>query len=434
MPEATREILDVLKSLFLKAQERLLTVEAAIQAGLVLASLLVSILVWKPLGARIYGKAEATTGEWVRQLLRTFAKYGWLIPFMLLCQISASAMGLAGKPALLIGIFTNLSAAWFAAQILRAVVPSRFWGKALAYTAWTMAALHILGLLDPVIAFLDGLGVTFGETRLTALVLVKGLLLGVILLQAASVTSRIADQRIVHSSLSPSLQVLTVKALRFGLFAGAGLVVISSMGISMTSFAVFSGAVGVGIGFGLQKIFSNLVSGIILLLDRSIKPGDTIEVQGAYGYIRSLHARYASVLTRDGKEYLIPNEVLITNQVINWTFSDNQVRLRLPVGITYDSDLRLALRLMEEAGLKCERVMKDPAPASRLIGFGDNSVNLELRVWILDSDKGIGGVRHDVLLAIWDSFHENGIGMPFPQRDVLLKPESELKVTLDRKK
>ncbi len=140
------------------------------------------------------------------------------------------------------------------------------------------------------------------------------------------------------------------------------------------------------------------------------------------------------MLTRDGKEYLIPNELLITNQVINWTFSDNQVRLRLPVGVTYESDLRLALELMEKAAEKCPRVMKDPEPAARIIGFGDSSVDLELRVWIRDSDKGIGGVRHDVLLAIWDSFHENGVGMPFPQRDVLLKQDSELKVTLDDKR
>ncbi len=279
MPEAMQKILETLKSLFIKAQERLLTVEAALQGLLVLASFFLALLVWKPVERRVRSKAEAIDGEWVAQLLRTFARYGWLIPFMLLCQISAFAMGMAGKPTLIIGIFTNLSAAWFAAQILRSLVPSRFWGKMLAYTAWAMAALHILGLLEPVIGFLDGLGVTFGETRLTALVLVKGVLLGVILLQAAAVTSRVADQRITHSSLSPSLQVLFVKTLRFGLFAGAGLVVISSMGISMTSFAVFSGAVGVGIGFGLQKIFSNLVSGVILLLDRSIKPGDTIEVQ-----------------------------------------------------------------------------------------------------------------------------------------------------------
>ncbi|WP_018124386.1 mechanosensitive ion channel family protein [Desulfovibrio oxyclinae] len=432
MQYSASQLLEKAKAATAEIADRVLDWEAALQAGLVATSLALALVVWKPARRRLFAKAETVHGEWLAKIVRTFARSGWLLPFMLLCRLCQESLGMFDRPAMLVGVFTNLSAAWLAAQLLRSVIASRFWGRALAYAAWGVAALHILGLLEPAAAFLDGLGLSFGETRLSALVLLKGVLLGVLLLQAASVTSRIMEQQISGSTLSPSLQVLFGKALRIGLYAGVGLVVISSMGISMTSLAVFSGAVGVGIGFGLQKIFSNLVSGVILLLDRSIKPGDTIEVQGAYGFIRSLHARYASVLTRDGKEYLIPNEHLITNQVINWTFSDNQVRLRLPVGISYESDVRLALDLMLQAARQSPRVVTDPAPNALLVGFGDSSVDLELRVWIADTDQGIGGVRHTVLLGIWDLFHEHGIQIPFPQRDVLLKQDSSLRVSVDR--
>lgn len=432
METAAQNIVSTIQALALRAWDAALTLDTAIQVMLVLGAFLISYLIWKPVRGKLLIRAEEMPGEWLKRLLTAGAGYGWLLPFMLLCEAASAGMAASDMGSAFIRVMTHLSAAWFAVVIIRAVVSSSFVGKGLSYAVWIMAVLHIMGLLDPVSLFLDGLGITFGETRISVLVIIKGSILGVLLLQAASVTSRVADQRIVRSDLSPSLQVLFTKALRICLFAGVGLIVISSMGISLTSFAVFSGAVGVGIGFGLQKIFSNLVSGVILLLDRSIKPGDTIEVQGAYGYIRSLHARYASVLTRDGKEYLIPNEHLITNQVINWTFSDSNVRLRLPVGITYESDLRLALKLMEESAGKCSRAMSNPPPAARLVGFGDNSVDLELRVWIRDSNMGVGGVRHEVLLAIWDAFHEHGVQMPFPQRDVLLKPDSKLTVTLDR--
>ena len=174
-------------------------------------------------------------------------------------------------------------------------------------------------------------------------------------------------------------------------------------------------------GFGLQKVVSNLVSGVILLMDKSIKPGDVIQMGESYGRIQSLGARYVSVVTRDGTEYLIPNEDLITRQVINWSFSNPLVRLKIPVGVSYSSDVPTAMRAMRDSAAKIPRVLASPTPFCLLMGFGDSSVDLELRFWISDPENGIANVCSDVRLAIWERFAKQGIQIPFPQRDVHLR-------------
>ena len=177
-----------------------------------------------------------------------------------------------------------------------------------------------------------------------------------------------------------------------------------TVGIDLTAFAVFTGAVGVGIGFGLQKAVSNFISGISILIDKSIKPGDVISVGDTYGWVSSLGARYVSVVTRDATEYLIPNEQLITERVINWSYSTAEVRLKLPVGISYSADVRKAIELCQQAANETPRVLNQPKPACLLKGFGDNAVNLELRVWINDPRNGVSNVKSEVFLRIWDNF------------------------------
>ena len=205
-------------------------------------------------------------------------------------------------------------------------------------------------------------------------------------------------------------------------------IALTTVGLDLSSFALLGGAVGVGIGFGLQKVVSNLVSGLILLLDRSIKPGDVIEIDGTYGWINSLRARYASVITRDGKEHLIPNEDLITSKVVNWSFSDKNVRVRVPIGISYDSDPREAIELCLEAARAAPRVLNDPEPRCLVIAFGEHSVKLQLRFWIEDPSNGVGNVRSEVLLAVWDQFQKAGIEIPYPQQDIHVRglPEALL--------
>jgi small-conductance mechanosensitive channel len=217
------------------------------------------------------------------------------------------------------------------------------------------------------------------------------------------------------------VRVLTGNLVRIALISVALLIGLNAVGIDLTAFAVFSGAVGVGIGFGLQKVVSNFVSGIILLLERSIKPGDVIEVGSTFGSITYLGARYASVRGRDGKEYLIPNENLITNQVVNWSYSSLLVRLDVPFGVAYDSDLHAVRELAVEVAKRTKRVLTSPTPVCHLTAFGDSAVNLLLRFWIEDPANGVTNIKGAVLLGLWDAFKEHRIEMPFPQRDVRIR-------------
>ena len=231
------------------------------------------------------------------------------------------------------------------------------------------------------------------------------------------------------SGLSPSVQVLLSRLGTLFLFSAVVVLILTYLGLDLTFLALFGGALGLGLGFGLQKIFANLVSGFILLADKSIKPGDVIQLGDKYGWINFLGSRYISVITRKGTEHLIPNEHLITSEVINWSYSNNLVRLDVPVGVAYNADLEKAKDLMLEAAAVTKRILKDPGPSCHLSSFGDNAVNLELRVWIDDPQNGLGSVKSDLQWGIWRRFREHGIEMPFPQRDVYLKsvPEAMLR-------
>ncbi|SMF36168.1 mechanosensitive ion channel family protein [Desulfovibrio gilichinskyi] len=325
------------------------------------------------------------------------------------------------KPSLLV-IAGSLTAAWVIIKIASSLVMNTFWARVISTTAWVMAALNVFGLLGKTVAFLDTVGFVYNDKNLSIIVLFKGAILLLALVQVATFSNKIAQDRIAKSrSLSPSLQVLLSKACKLGLMALAIYLGLKGIGVDFTGLTVFSGAVGVGVGFGLQKVISNLVCGVILLLERSIKPGDIIEVGNARGKIKSLNARFIAMETFDKKEYLIPNDSLITGQVINWTYGDSTVRLRIPFGVAYSSDVREAIKVSEAAALTVTGVLKNPAPACRMTGFGASSVDFELRIWIGDPEKGTGRVKSDTLLAIWDAFKEKGIEFPFPQQDIFIK-------------
>jgi small-conductance mechanosensitive channel len=325
---------------------------------------------------------------------------------------------------------SSLLAAWLLIRISTRLIAEPFWAHSTAVVAWTLAAMNILHLLDPTLAFLDGFGVTFGEGRISVLSIFKALAMIALLLSVALALSKFIQLRISRvPNLTPSIQVLLSQLARFGLIVAAFLVSATSVGIDLSSFAVIGGAVGVGIGFGLQKVVSNLISGVILLLDGSIKPGDVIEVGETYGEVNSLGARYTSVITPDGTEWLIPNEDLITQQVTNWSYSSKFVRRRVPIGIAYNSDLDLATQLILDAAAETDRILADPIPKCLLKGFGDNSVDLELRYWINDPEQGVSNIADAVLRCVWKKFQQNEIEIPFPQRDLYIKNDS-LKVTV----
>jgi small-conductance mechanosensitive channel len=237
---------------------------------------------------------------------------------------------------------------------------------------------------------------------------------------------RLASRVINHSikraqSLDPTQQLLAQKLVGVALLVGAFFLAIDIVGIDLTALAVFSGAFGLAIGFGLQKTFGNLIAGIILLMDRSIKPGDVIVVGESFGHVTKIGVRAVSIVTRDGKEHLIPNENLMTQEVENWSYSNTNVRVHIPIGVSYDCDIALAQKLMIEAAMEPARVLKAPKPTVWLRAFGESSVDHEILVWIKDPESGVGNVQSEILNRVWVLFKENGIEIPFPQRDIRIK-------------
>jgi small-conductance mechanosensitive channel len=240
----------------------------------------------------------------------------------------------------------------------------------------------------------------------------------------AARAAKYLEKRVTHhTTLDASVKVLVGKGLQISFMIMALFVGLSAVGIDVSSLALFGSAIGVGIGFGLQKIVSNLFCGAILLIDGSIKPGDVIALDNGniYGWVNRLSSRCVSVRTRAGEEHLIPNEDFITQKVENWSYSDKNKRLRIPVGVSFDTDVPKAMELLAEATKGLERILKHPEPAARLIGFGDSAVDLELRIWISSPEKGVRNVISDVYVRIWELFREHNIQIPYPQRDIHIK-------------
>jgi len=299
---------------------------------------------------------------------------------------------------------------------------NRFWARILAIALWVWASLYVFHLIDPWHRLLQHVDFQLGQVHVSLLHVQRAFFL-LLALYWLSKNLRILFHfwLTIKSGLTPAVQILLHRLGSIFLFSACVIIVLHYLKIDLTVFALFSGALGLGLGFGLQKVFANLVSGFIILADKSIKPGDVIQLGDKYGWINFLGSRYISVITRNGTEHLIPNENLITGEVINWSYSQNLVRLNVPVGVAYGSDLEKVRELMLAAAADTLRVLKDPNPACLLTGFGDNAVNLEARVWINDPQNGIASVKSDLFWGIWQRFRDHGIEIPYPQRDVHLK-------------
>ncbi len=316
-----------------------------------------------------------------------------------------------------------LAGAWLLISVVSHAIRKRVVGRLFALVVWVFVAASILGILDDVRTILDGIGFTIGDVRFSVLRALKAFFFVSLLVWAALSAGNFLDKRIQKiDELTPSLRVLLGKILRIALIVFAVMVAMQLLHIDLTALTVLSGAIGVGIGFGLQKVVSNFISGMIILLDESIKPGDTITLGETFGWIRELRARFVSVVTRDGREYLIPNEDFITTQVINWSFSDNYVRLDVPFGVAYDSDPHHVIEVAVEAAASVDRVETQyNRPVCWITEFGDSSINFLLRFWIDDPQQGLTNIRGKVMLALWDAFKENDIKIPFPHREVIMK-------------
>lgn len=323
---------------------------------------------------------------------------------------------------LYLAICANLVTAWFIISLLSRLARNRLLGRTLAVAIWTLAALNITGVLPAVLDALESATFGIGDRQVSLLAIANGLIMAFVLIWLAVLVSRLVERRILSTpDLAPATQVLLSKLFRIGVLTGAIVIALDLTGIDLTALAVFSGAVGLGIGFGLQKVVSNLISGFILLTDKSIKPGDVITLGETFGWINKLNARYVSVITRDGREFLIPNEDLITNQVINWSYSDKNIRLEIKFGVSYDSDPHLVRKIAVEAATDVERVLSSPAPVCHLVEFGDSSIDFVLRFWIIDPAEGVVNIKGKVFLALWDTLKEHDVKIPFPHREVILR-------------
>ena len=412
-------------------ETELLVWPTAVQFGVTLAALAATLLLSPPV--RRWLAALATNPKIDFRMRASFTAAGTVVrPFLWLVMVWVAGLvaDAADYPGGFLRTIESLLFLWVVIRLASQLIRNRPLRRLVATCAWTIAALNIFGLLDPAIELLDDLAFSLGKVRVSLLLVIKSLLALAVLLWLALIVSRVADRSIrAAESFTPSIQVLFSKLLRIVLITVAFLLALNIVGVDLTALTVFGGALGVGIGFGLQKIVANFISGIILLLDKSIKPGDVIAVDQTFGWINHLGARYTSVITRDGTEHLIPNELLITERVENWSHSDNRVRFKISIGISYKADVYRARELCVEAAAETERILSEPAPVCHLIGFGDSSVDLETRVWIHDPMKGVTNVLSDVRLKIWDKFHDHGIEIPFPQRDLHLRAgDAALKV------
>lgn len=374
-------------------------------------------------GPRLRGWMQSREGwpKWRLRVLVLIHRRLRAIFFVVLVWLTVAVMQEITWPSrsyLLLSL-SNLALAWLVIVFSTRLIGNPLVRRAARWAALIWVTLRVLDLTDNMARLLDRMAIEMGEIRISVLMVLQMVTTLVIFFLVAKFLARWLSARIAASEdLSPSMRVLSVKLLQTGLFILAFVIGLRAIGVDLTALAFLSGAIGLGIGFGLQKVVSNLVSGVIILMDKSIKPGDVISIGETFGWINHLGARYASISTRDGREYLIPNEDLITGQVVNWSHSDEFVRLDIHFGTSYADDPHLVRRIATQAALADDRVLATRPPVCHIVGFGDSSVDYVLRFWIKDPTGGLTNIRGKVFLALWDTFKAHDVSIPFPQREV----------------
>jgi small-conductance mechanosensitive channel len=349
----------------------------------------------------------------VRALIDNFA----VLVFILLISIIRPALEAAATHprTYLLLVANNLATAWVVIAIITSLIRNHFINRVVAVTAWTIAALSIMGLLDGTVAALDSRAIVLGGLRISPLLLLKLTALLLLAIWIATALSNFLERRVQASEdLTPTMQVLLGKLIRIGVMAIAIIVVLSASGIDLSVLAVATGAVGVGIGLGLQKIVANFVSGIVLLADKSIKPGDVITTGEHFGWVSKMGTRYTSVDLKDGREVLVPNEDLVTQRVINWSYTSDRMQLQIRFNTSYGDDIRKTQSSAVEAALSVPQVMKEPAPSCHVTAFGATALEFVLWAWIKSASEGPTRVKSAVMIALWDTFEREGITIPKP--------------------
>lgn len=398
--------------------------ELTIQIVLLMIVLLIGLLVGKPIRLMVRRKTKpiqfhnALLISFVNRLIRLIPFYTCVIILWVVIQV----FNRLNADHFLMTLILNLSFAWIIIQLASTVILDRYWSRLTALIVWFLAALNIIDIFDRAISLLDNSGISIGENRLTLWSLLQAAIILVVLLKTVNWGGKYVEKQLDYvPGLNDSTRLMMTKVIHVTMMVLVTLIVLNSLGIDFSSLAIFSGAIGVGVGFGLQKVVGNYISGLILLSEKSIKPGDVLQIGDTFGRVRLMGGRYVSMVTRDEKEYLIPNEDLITQQVINWSYSSNEIRLVVPFGVAYKSNPHEVIEQVSKAVLETDRVLSDPQPACLLMGFGDSAINFELRFWINDPQNGLSNIKSRALLKIWDILKENNIEIPFPQRDIYIK-------------
>ena len=359
----------------------------------------------------------------LRQFMRVLVDSAATGVFALLMTLARTVMVISTWPSrsYLLSVAANLALAWLVILLVTSGIRNAFFVRVVSLSAWLVAALSIVGRLGPTIDALDSVSVVLGGLRLTPLLLIKLGILLIVALWLSNIVSNFIEGRISRSGdLTPSIQVLLNKMIRVGLMIFAVAVAMSAVGINLSALAIFSGAAGVGIGFGLQKIVANFISGIILLADKSVKPGDLVTIGDSSGRISAMKTRYISVAAGDGREFLIPNEDLVTQKVTNWTYTDKNTLVKVTFGTNYDADPRLVCKLAIDTAATAPRALKNKPPNCILTEFAENGMKFSLTFWIADPD-GMDNVKSDVMLALWEAFKRENIKVAYPVRELLVR-------------
>jgi small-conductance mechanosensitive channel len=395
-------------------------IETGIVGALIVAALAAGLFAGRLMGPRAGALWTRHLGQHVEGI---GGRVGGIIRHGVAAALLAILLAAGDWPPIavaMIGFFLGTAVARMTVEVLRGLGIPRWMTWPVAFILFAATLSYAVGGLAPIQTKLSAIGLPIGAKFFSLYSLVVALLTIVCLFAGIRLANRLIGHAILRSTgFDPTQKLLTQKLAGIAVIVVAFFVGVDLLDIDLTTFTVFSGALGLAVGFGLQKTIGNLIAGIILLLDRSIKPGDVIVVADKeVGWVNKIGVRAVSVITRDGKEHLIPNEDLMTKEVENWSYTDRNVRIRVPVSVAYDCDLKLAQELMLRAAAESPRILDDPKSNVWLTEFGENGVKHEILVWINDPQSGIGSVRSDVLNRLWVLFKDNGIVVPCPKRDV----------------
>ncbi len=312
----------------------------------------------------------------------------------------------------LITLVLILLAIWVLGRSSFALAAHSSQARVVTFVLWIIILLSLFGNGSSTFNFLRNANVCIAEFNISLMFVIEAAIIFTILLWAAQFLSEISKKHITSAkTISPSYKVLYTKLSRIGLFTLAGLIGLMMLGIDVTLLTVFSGALGLGLGIGLQRVFANFISGIILLLDKSIKPGDTLEVDGVRGVVDHLNARYVSIFTSEGKNILIPNESMVTEKVHNWSYETSKIQMRISFAVAFGSDLELVQKLIEAILVKDAEIIQTPEPSCLISEFTDTGVKFDIRCWVDGATALTTEIKHNILMAAWVALKENNIEM-----------------------